>query len=252
MLKYRLWRIKQSFASQTDKTLKYKRLNIEVEQQSTKIVNLVGYIILAVVLINYAFLLVSAQFSNSNWVHATAGNLIENGWGLLLGFLFIFYRRDQDIVKSFESFWLSALSWLALVIGIGYFIITPLIITNSFRITREYKAQITGQIDAANSQVKQYAQQLDKASEEQLTGLLQNYQQQAPEIAISSSQQLKETLVKQVQQRQNQAQQKIKTEFSQQKKDILKTTIKWSMTGILTGTCFMLIWKYTTWARVKF
>lgn len=252
MLKYHLWRIKKNFTTQTDTTLKYKRLNIQVEQQSTKIVNTVGYVILAVVVLNYVFLLASAQFSNSNWVHSTAGNLVENGWGLLLGFLFVFYRRDQDIVKPKEFFILKIISWLALVIGIGYFAIAPLIISNAFRINRTSKAQVVRQIDGAKSQIKQYSQQLNQATPEQLSGALKNYQQRAPELNITSEQQFKESLLTEVKQRQNQAQQELQTQFDVQQKSLFKTTIKWSMIATLTGMCFMLIWKYTTWARVGY
>ena len=252
MLKYRLWRIKQSFASSSSQDLEYKRLSIQVENQSTKIINLVGYIVLTVVLINYAFLFTSPQFGNSNWVHSTAGNLIESGWGILLGFLFIFYRRDQDIVKPKEILVLKLISWLALLIGIGYFLLAPLIIGNAFRINRANKAQVLSQVDAANSQVKLYSQQLDKASDRQLAAVLKNYQQKAPELKINSEQQLKETLSKQVREKQQQAENTLRKNLKVQKKGLFKTTAKWSMTATLTGMCLMLIWKYTAWARAKY
>ncbi|WP_319421132.1 HpsJ-like protein, cyanoexosortase A-associated [Pleurocapsa sp. FMAR1] len=252
MLKYRLWRIKQSFVARTKTTLEYKRLNIQVERNSTKIINTVGYVIFAVVLLDYAFLLASAQFSDSDWVHSTAGGLVENGWGLLLGFLFIFYRRDQDIVKPKEFFLLKLISWLALVIGISYFLVAPLIIGNAFRINRNSKAQMIAQIDAANTQVEQYSTQLEKATPEQLASVLKNYQSNSPELEITNRQQLKENLLTQVQQKQNQAKKELQTQFTLQKKKLFKITVKWSMTAIMTGMCFILIWKYTTWARVGY
>lgn len=252
MLKYRLWRIKQSFTNSTNTNLEYKRLSIEVENQSTKIVNLVGYIVLSVVLINYAFLLVSAQFYDSNWIHSTAGNLIENGWGILLGFLFIFYRRDQDIVKPKEILALKLVSWLALLIGIAYFLLAPLIIGNAFRIHRASKAQVVRQVDAANSQTKLYSQQLDEATNQQLAAVLKNYQQKAPELNINSEQQLKETLLGKVREKQKQAEKTLRNGLKTQQQSLFKTTAKWSMIAILTGMCLMLIWKYTTWARVKY
>ena len=252
MLKYRLWRIKQSFVNSSNQNLEYKRLSIQVENQSTKIVNLVGYIVLTVVLINYAFLFASPQLSNSSWVHSTAGNLIESGWGILLGFLFIFYRRDQDVVKPKEILSLKLISWLALLIGIGYFLLAPLIIGNAFRINRASKAQVLRQVDAANSQVKLYSQQLDKASDRQLAAVLKSYQQKAPELKINSEQQLKQTLFEQVKEKQQQAENTLRKNLKVQKKDLFKTTAKWSMIATLTGMCLMLIWKYTAWARARY
>ena len=252
MLKYRLWRIKKSFTSTTNNNLEYKRLSVQVENQSTKIVNLVGYIVLTVVLINYAFLFASAQLSNSSWVHSTAGNLIESGWGILLGFLFIFYRRDQDIVKPKEILALKLVSWLALLIGIGYFLLAPLVISNAFRINRANKTQVLRQVDVANSQVKQYSQQLNKATDGQLAAVLKNYQQKAPELNISSEQQLKQTLSAKAQEQKQQAEKTLRNQLKTQQKGLFKTTTKWSMIATLTGMCLMLIWKYTAWARAKY
>lgn len=251
MLKYHLWRIKHRSLYSTDKTSEYKKLNIQVEEKSTKIINSVGYIILTIVLINYAFLLVSAQFYDSNWIHTTAGNLIESGWGILLGFLFIFYRREQNIVKPKEIFVLKLVSWLALAIGIGYFLLAPLIIGNAFRIHRSSKAQVTNRIDLANSQVKLYSQQLDRATDRQLASVLKNYRQKAPELTINSAQQLKETLSEKAQQKQQQAATQLRKEFKIEQKNLFKTATKWSAIATLTGMCLMLIWKYTAWARVK-
>ena len=249
MLKYRLWRIKKSFTSKTDTTLKYKRLNHQVEEKSTSIINAVGYVIFAVVMINYGFLLASAQFSNSDWIHATSGSIIENAWGLLLGFLFIFYRCDQSIVKPKEFFVLKIISWLALLIAIGYFAISPLMIGNAFRISRNAKAQVVHQLDAANSQVAQYSQQLNKATPQQLAATLNNYQRQTPDLNITSIEQLKETLLSQAQQNRQKAQQELQNKLKAQRKSLFKTTLKWSMIATLTGMCFLLIWKHTSWAR---
>ena len=252
MLKYRLWRIKKTFKASTNSNLEYKRLSFEVENQSTKIINSVGYVVLTVVLINYGFLLASAQISNSSWVHSTAGSLIESGWGILLGFLFIFYRRERDIVKPKEIFVLKLVSWLALLIGIGYFLLAPLTIGNAFRINRANKTQVLRQVDVTNSQVKQYSQQLDKATDSQLSTVLKNYQQQAPEQKIDSPQQLKETLSARAQEKQKQAEKTLRNQLKTQQKGLFKTAIKWSMIATLTGMCLMLIWKYTAWARARY
>lgn len=252
MLKYHLWRIRKSFVTSTTTTLKYRKLNIQVEQQSTNIVNAVGYVILIVVLLNYGFLLSSARFFDSNWVHSTAGSLVENGWGLLLGFMFVFYRCDQDIVKPKEFFFLKLISWAALAIGIGYFLIAPLVVTNAFRIDRTSKTQIYSQIDLADTKVKQYVSQLNEATPEQLTQILKNLQASAPESNLNSERQLKETLLTQARQKQEQTKQELQAKFSLERKNLFATTIKWSMTAILTGMCFLLIWRYTTWARIKY
>ena len=249
MLKYHLRRLKQNFRKKPEKTPNLKRINEVVEQKSSQIINLVGYVLLFLAFLDYAILLFSANLFEPTWAYNTAGNLVENVWAFLLGFLLIFYRRDQDLIQPREFTFLSFLSWLALIIGIGYFLITPMIIGHSFRINRSQQAQVAIRIDQQKSQVEQYSQQLDGASQEQLNNLFQNYKKRAPDGEIDSPQQFKENLLTEIKQQQKTAQQKLQTRFSKQKGSLLKTTVKWSIGAIISGISFILIWRYTKWTR---
>ncbi|MEM8828933.1 MAG: HpsJ family protein [Cyanobacteria bacterium P01_G01_bin.19] len=253
MLKYQLWRIKQTLKTNTDAALKYRRLNIETEQRSTKIINLVGYVILLLVLLDYGFILISSQLFNPSWAYNTAGQLVENIWGLLFGLVLIFYRRDQDIVKSREAFCLKIISWLTLCAGISYFLITPVIIGNGYRIYRGNHAQMTSQISLQKTQVEQYAQQLGQASEEQLNSLLQRYTagEDSGTISSNSAEQIKTNLLAEVEKQQLQAKNQLQTQFGQKKTNLVKTTTKWSIGAIVSGMCLVLIWRHTAWARIR-
>lgn len=251
MLKYRLWRLRKSIQASSQTTLKFKRINIAVEQDSTHIINLVGYIILFLTLLDYGFLLASSQVFDPSWAYNTSGSLVENVWGFLLGFLLIFYRRDQDVIKPIEFKFLSFLSWFILLIGISYFLIVPVILGNSFRLHRANSAQVTSQVSLQNSQVEQYAQQLQQATPEQLNILLQRYQQTGDATAASAPQ-LKASLIDLVKQQQSAAKQELQTQLTQQKKSLLKTTTKWSIGAIVSGVCFILIWKHTKWTRMGY
>lgn len=256
MLKYHLWRIKEKLTDSRATPPQYKRLDVSVQQQSTNIINTVGYLIFTVVLSDYAFLWISAQFSNSNWIHSAAGEFVENGWGLLLGILLIFYRRDRDIVRPKEFFLLKLISWLTLIAGISYFLMAPSIIANALRINHTNKVQMLDRVNLAKSQLQQYSiqleQQLAKTTPKQLAEILETYQQQAPELPINSRQQLKQNLLTQAQQEQAQVQAELQTEFNLERKSLFKTTARWSMIAIVTGMCSLLIWKYTDWARVRY
>ena len=251
MLKYRLWRLRKSIQVNSRTTLNSKRINIAVEQKSTRIVNLVGYAILLLALLDYGFLLASFQIFDPTWAYNTAGRLVENVWGLLLGFLLIFYRRDQDVIKPIEFKFLSFLSWFILLIGISYFLIVPVILGNSFRLHRVNKAQVTSQVNLQNSQVEQYAQQIEQATPEQLNTLLQRYQQTG-DATVASAPQLKTSLVNLAKQEQSKAKQELQTKLTQQKKSLLKSTTKWSIGAIISGVCFVLIWKHTKWTRMGY
>ena len=256
MLKNRLGRqikkrVQRTFKPKTDVTLKYYKLNIEIEKRSTKIINLVGYVILSLVLLDYGFLLISSQLFDPTWAYNTAGKLVENVWGLLLGFIHIFYRCDQDIIKPTESFFLKIVSWFTLLVGIGYFLITPVIVGNGFRIYRSDQAQVISQIDIQKTQVEQYIQQLEGANEQQLNGLLQRYtvEQNSSAISKNSADKIKSKLLVEVRNQQIKAEGQLKTEFNQKKSNLFKTTAKWSIGAIISAMCFVLIWRYTQWAR---
>ena len=245
-------KLKLSRISQPSIPKEPKLVNKNAEEKSSRIINLVGYVLLLLVTLDYAFLLISANFFEASWAYNMAGNLVENVWAFLLGFLLIFYRRDQGIIRPKEFTFLSILSWFALMIGIGYFLITPVIIGNAFRINRGQQAQVIMQIKQQESQVQQYNQQLNKVSPEQLNNLWQNYQQQTPEQNIASVEQFKENLLTEVKQKQETAKQQLQSRSSQQKLNLLKNTVKWSIGAIISGISFVLIWRYTKWTRAGY
>ena len=229
-----------------------KLVNKNVEEKATKIINLVGYVVLILAMLDYAFLLAPANFFEPSWTYNIAGNLVENVWAFLLGFLLIFYRRDQELIMPREFTCLSLLSWLALAIAIVYFLITPLIIGNAFRLNRSQQAQVTIRLEQQDFQVKQYSQKLDEASPEQLNNLLQNYRKQAHERKLLSVEEFKENLLNEVEQKQENARKQLQARSDQQKINLLKTTVKWSIGAIISGISFILIWRYTKWTRAGY
>ena len=249
MFKYHRLKLNRNFRLKSKQAPKFKEVNEIIEQKSSKIINLVGYVILFLTILDYVILFVSANLSEPSWAYNIAGNLVEHVWAFLLGFLFIFYRRSQDLIKPREFTFLSFLSWFALVIGIGYFLITPLIVGHAFNINRSQQDQVNVQIAQQKSRVRQYSEQLDQLSEEQLNNLFQNYKQKAPDRDIASPQQFKENILTEVKQKQKTAQQELETRLSKQKRNLFKNAFKWAIGAIISGISFVLIWRYTKWTR---
>lgn len=250
MLKYYAWKLRKSLKLKPQKSLVSKQVNEVVEQESTKIVNLVGYAIVGLTLLDYLTLLIEPKFFNPIWGWETVGKLVETVWAPLLGFLLIFYRRNRDVIKAKELPLLSLLSWFALILGVIYFLISPILIGNAFRINRTQQAQSLAQIEQQKTEVQQYTQQLNRASNTQLNNLLQRYYPKAPQISSASSQEFKENLLKRIQQRQATVQKQLQTNFAREKRNLIKTTLKWLLGAIISGTAFVLIWSHTQWARV--
>ncbi|WP_036477432.1 HpsJ family protein [Myxosarcina sp. GI1] len=250
MLKFYWWRFRQHLKLKPQQVSSPKQVNAVVEQQSTKIINLVGYIILGLMLLDYITLFLNAKLFNPIWAWETSGKLVETVWGSLIGLILIFYRRDRDFIKPKELNFLALLSWLALFLGTVYFLITPILIGNAFRIERSQKAKFAIQISQQKERMQQYSRQLKSANEEQLNTLLRAYQQKTPELAITSPQQLKQNLLTQVRQQQQNSQKQLQKNFSKQRTELIETTFKWIIGAIISGIGFIMIWSHTQWTRV--
>lgn len=251
MLKYRLWQIKRNIKNTVRSDINSRKVSIAVEQRSTNIINLVGYVILFLVLLDYSFLLVSSQIFDPEWAYNTSGKLVENVWGILLGYLLVFYRREQDTIKPLEFRFLSWLSWLVLLIGLGYFLITPVIVGNAYRIHNSGLAQVRSQIDLQKTQIEQYSQQLESSTPQQLQAFLQA-QARDPELKVDSVDNLKSSILKAIEEKQVTAEKQLLTQFGLQTKGLLKNTIRWAIGAIVSGICLVLIWRHTQWTRARY
>ena len=88
----------------------------------------------------------------------------------------------------------------------------------------------------------------DLATPEQLNTLLKNQQQ----TSVSSIPELKTKLIAEAQQKQSVSEKELNTNLRQQTKSLIKTTTKWLIGAIISGVCFILIWKHTTWTRKQY
>ena len=170
-----------------------------VEKQSYKLINLAGYAILALVCLDYAAMFFPPQFFNPNWELQTIGRATETVWGPLLGLILVFYRRQQYPLKRSELKILTLLSRLALILGIVYFLAAPLLITDTFRIMRTNRAQITMQLENQNKQVEQVTQQINQANDARLLNTFwQKNKEQYPNIVGISSPEIKQEILKKI------------------------------------------------------
>lgn len=225
------------------------RLNDLIEQNSSEIINFFGYTLLALALLDLLAILIPAKFLNPTWEFQVIGQLVELSWAFLLGFVLIFYRRQEDLVKATEIKFLSLISWLTLVMAIIYFLMFPLLINNCIRISSNNSARANQQLTAYSEQIQQIEEKLNKATEADLNNLLKTFPD--PKIKLEfSPQQFKEKLLTENTSKQKAASEQIKQELKQQQRELYKSTIKWVIGAILTGFSALFIWKSTKWARV--
>ena len=230
-------------------TEKQTRLNDVIEQNSSQIINIFGYTLLAFALLDYLNLLFPPQLMNSNWEFQTIGGMVEMSWAILLGFILVFYRRQEDYVSSRELKFLSVISWLTLLAAIAYFIMAPLLVSNALRISSRNSASINSQLTAYSEQIEQIETKLNQTSDVELQQLLATFPNKEA-VANLNVEEFRQQLLTENTSQQQAATKQLQQQLKQQQKGLYKSTFKWAIGAILTGASALLIWKSTRWARV--
>ena len=224
-------------------------LSSDVEAYSAHLIPTIGYGILALTLIDYITLLVPPQLANPTWEFQTIGRLIETVWAPLLGFLLVFIRR-QGKIRAIEMRILSCLSWLALGLGVLYFLMLPLIAFDALRLDRSNTAQFNAQLNQQQAQRQQLEGQLNRLSNAELNQLLANQNQQtAPKISSPTA--LREQLLTQLNQQQQAVKSQAAASLKTQQRNLIKTAVKWGIGAAIAGGLMISIWKSSRWARIK-
>jgi arsenate reductase-like glutaredoxin family protein len=233
----------------SSKNQKSAVINEVIAQKSSLIINLVGYTILGLIFLDYIELFIPPKFFNPVWEFETIGKMVETAWAPLLGFVLIFYRRNNEIIKIGQLKILLLFSRLALVLGVIYLITVPLLISDSLRIQQSDRTQFNRQIELQNQQAEQIKDRLNQINETQFSKLLQAQGQQIPDLNSSSPEELKEKLFNQLQQNQDLVNSKVTTAMKQRQQTLWKSTCKWAIGGILAGVSLIFVARYTNWSK---
>lgn len=235
--------------NRTENPPKAIRLDDVIEQNSTEIINFLGYTLLALALLDSLAIFIPTKLLNPVWEFQTIGRLVDISWAFLLGLILVFYRRQESIVKQNELRLLSLISWLTLVMAIAYFLMFPLLISNSIRLSNNNSNRANQQLTANSAQIQQIEEKLGQATEAELNNLIASFPDPNVKLELSP-QQFKEKLLTENTSKFKVAKQQIKQALKQQQRELYKNTIKWAIGAILTGASAFFIWKSTRWARV--
>jgi hypothetical protein len=231
-----------------NKTIEEIWIKIATErlQRFSKLITLAGYFILALLFLDYVFLLIPPQFLNPSWELNVIGHLVENVWAPLLGFLLVFYRKAEEPIKVQELRLLGWLSRLILVMAIFYLLAVPLTISNTIRIQQKNFSQFSAQVDQQRNQVTQIEQQLNQMPEDKLKQFLSQSSSAPPTDSPAT---IREKLLGKLKQEQTTSLKQAKAAYNQQKLSFIKTSVKWGIGALLSGVMLILVWRYTEWAR---
>ena len=215
---------------------------------SVKFINLLGYAILCLMVIDYFVLLAPPKFLNPNWELETMGKIIETAFVPLLGFMLVFFRLPEQSIKYRELRILSWMSWLALIVGIIFFLFTPLTLSNAIRIDNRNQIQVSSTIAGQRKQLEQINLQLDRLEDSQIQQLWQRNQSKT-QLEVASPQEQRQFLLNLVSEKEQQESSNLKKNLSGKRRNLFKMTFKWLLGSIIAGLCFISLWKYTDWVR---
>jgi hypothetical protein len=220
-----------------------------VEQRTHLLLTLVGYGLIILGAIDYVYIIFPPHFTDPMWELQTIGQLAERAVFPLIGLVLVFYRYEGDIWEL-ERKLLGAISWVALLMGILYFLMLPLGINDTWRLYQGMNNQISMELSQKGQQIQQIKSQLDKAKNpEQLQQVLASIapQQQFPEA--QNLQESKAKVISQISQVEKDIRIQANKARSNQTKTLLKNAVKAFLGAVVAGTLFIVSWHLTDWAR---
>ena len=218
---------------------------------SLPIIRWIGYGLLILALFDVIEMFIPARFMNPNWEFQTIGALVERVAVPLIGFAFVFLAGLNERGNK-EGIILKFLSWLTLLLGIIYFIIVPLGIINTARISKQQQEQITVRLNQQKTVIEQVKKNLDgpltQAQMQQFLARLNGGR--APEIKSPEElQQAKQQLSTVINKGESELETQVQAARSNQRVNLLKKSIKWNLGALIAGALFITIWRSTAWAR---
>ena len=243
--------IRRNFAkamSQSQQDYTSFELMPEELQKIGNLISFAGYILLSLTLIDYVFLVFPPRLFNPAWELNVIGHLIESVWAPMLGLLLIFFRMPQQKIRTKELKKLSWISRLVLLMAIVYFLLVPLIISNTVRINQDRHNQYNQLVVQQQTELSNIQQKLNDLSDEQIT---QTFAKSPIVLPNDSAIVMREKLLNKFKSTQSANLSQAAKINQQNNRSSFKQSIKWAIGALLSGFLFIKIWESTKWTRNK-
>lgn len=218
--------------------------------QSSLLLRFLGYGLLILSIFDLISTFVPVRLMDPVWQFQTLGQLVERVPVPLIGLVLVFYSA-RDWTDKWERPLLNALSWGALLVGIGYLLLIPLGVFSTLQIDRFSDNQVKQRIAQTATQSDAIKGQLEEVkTEAQMQALLNRIQGIPPEI--KESQDLgdsKQKLTNLVAQGADRLTNQLKQTYFERRLQLLKQSVKWNLGSLVSGVLFIVIWQMTAWAR---
>lgn len=222
------------------------QLETQTVTKAVSALRLVGYGLLVMSVFDYVDILYPFQPFNSNWEFAIAGNLVERVGFPLIGFGLILLGDEHNRTKV-ERFVLKPLSWALLGFAIAYWLIAPLTVSAAWRLYNQNNIQMVSQLAQQRDQAKAAKEQLDKLSDEQLKEMVKR--STAADLSNFDAGSFRKQQRDGIDTGLQQADIQSKAALAQQSQNLVKKTLKWTLSTVIAGALFVYLWYLSAWAR---
>lgn len=224
--------------------------SVDNELLSSSLVRCIGYCLLVLALFDFIALLIPPAM-NPVWRFQTMGAIIERVVVPLLGLLLVFYG-EADLRWGWEERLLKFLSWSALLVGILFLLLAPLLILDGLRVDDQISYQINAKVSQQLSQLTQVENQINRATTpKDILSVTARLNIQRLPADIKNIQQLKSRLLAEIVKAKGAVRPKTEAAATSQRFALIKTAVKWFLGTIVTGSVFIYIWRNSRWARVN-
>lgn len=217
-----------------------------------KLFRFVGYSFLLLSLFDIVSIFIPLRLMNPEWEVQATTALVERVAAPLIGFVLVFYQ-DVQLRAKWEWVVLKGLSWAALMAGVLYLLLLPLLVANHTRIDSRLSAQFKVQLDRQMDQAEQFVQRLQKASSKaEINELLvraSGGQGLAPELQGKDVKTIKQALLAKISAGKPNIRKQAESAIADRRLNQLKLTVKIFLGAVVSGFSFIYIWVLTRWTR---
>ncbi len=218
-------------------------------RQSTRFIQLAGYIILILALLDAASIVFPPDPMNPSWEFSTFGQFVEKSLIFFLSFLMIFYQGNVTRGHG-EIHLIRLVSWFALLLGVLYLLMIPLGIANTARLDTQRTAEVTEQFEAQITQLEALQERLQTVEAlTPLRNLGQRLQLSESALQTEDPDALKQTLAKQLGLRIQGLERQAADQARERTVQLWERSIKWNLGALLASLFFVIAWRQSRWAR---
>jgi hypothetical protein len=218
---------------------------------TVKLFRFVGYSFLLLSFFDVVSIFIPLRLMNPEWEVQAITALVERVAAPLIGLALVFYQ-DFELRDKWELTALKGLSWAALIVGILYLLLLPLVVVDTVRIDSNLSSQLKVQIARQTTQVKQFEQRLQNASSKaEINSLIIRAGGQAltPELQGKDLRTIKQDLLAKTAEGKPKINQQAEAAIADRRLNQVKLAVKIFLGAVVSGFAFIYTWHLTRWTR---